>query len=53
MQVRSPARVLDRAEQLKDLAGPVALAEPGEGRDHPGRGVRVLPAVLANARPEL
>ena len=42
-------RVVDGIEHVEELDGFVAASEPGEGHDHPERGVGVLTAVLADA----
>ena len=44
------AGVVDRVEDGEQLAGLVAVAERGEREDRPDGAVRVLPAVLADAR---
>ena len=42
-------RMGDWADQVEQLASPVAIAELGKSPNCPQRGVRILPAVLADA----
>ena len=46
----SRARVVDGVQQREQLAGTIAVAERGERHDRPDGRVRVLTAVLADAR---
>ena len=50
IRVGAGSRVVDGVEQREKLGRLVALAERGERHHRPGRRVRVLAAVLANAR---
>ena len=43
-------RVVDRVDHVEELERLVAVAQSGERHDRPDRGVRVLPAILADAR---
>ena len=50
MHIRFGAGVVDRIQHREELGGPVAVPERREGDRGPDRRMRVLPAVLSDAR---
>ena len=47
---RLAVSVMDRVEQRKQFSSSVAIAQHGEGQRRPNSTMRILPAILANAR---